>query len=236
MIQEESLQHAQDDGSHTGLVNTEGEPDAYSQAWLDEQQWQQSSQAGYGEHDTHHGMESSSHQGWQGEVGPQPDEEPPDAAEWSGVPDDALPDGCHGAVSEELDTEMTNLAGSIAHEEGGVPQHPPQDLQEDQYEEVPEELQPPVADDAALDHSIRVYMHHQPDPNPDFSHQTVYKSGWQNKATLLVALWRQKRYKHLNMIMEKFAQHKAIENHVRALESEIRKWGDQGPARLGYRY
>eukprot|EP00435_Cladocopium_sp_Y103_P024771 s3052_g6.t1 len=79
-------------------------------------------------------------------------------------------------------------------------------------------------------------MSQQPSYQPDFSQQTKFKSGWMNRCILLVALFREKRFKHLDQVCSRFAEHYSIAHHVRCLESHIRKHGDKGPALMGYRY
>lgn len=79
-------------------------------------------------------------------------------------------------------------------------------------------------------------MQHQPQFVPDFSQQGQYKSGWMNRCILLVALFKERRYKHLEDVCNRVAGHHSIAHHVRCLQSHIRKHGDKGPALMGYRY
>ena len=79
-------------------------------------------------------------------------------------------------------------------------------------------------------------MEHQPQYVPDFSQQGQYKSGWMNKCILLVALWKERRFRHLEDVCNRFAGHHSISHNVRCLQSHIRKHGDKGPVLMGYRY
>eukprot|EP00438_Fugacium_kawagutii_P008081 Skav207897 [mRNA] locus=scaffold2233:87351:88624:+ [translate_table: standard] len=79
-------------------------------------------------------------------------------------------------------------------------------------------------------------MHQQPNVAPDFSQQTQIKTGWMNRCVLLVALWKERRFKHLEHVCNKFGEHYSISNNVRCLQSHIRKHGDKGPALMGYKY
>eukprot|EP00438_Fugacium_kawagutii_P004869 Skav203385 [mRNA] locus=scaffold1379:411164:415169:+ [translate_table: standard] len=79
-------------------------------------------------------------------------------------------------------------------------------------------------------------MHQQPNVAPDFSQQTQVKTGWMNRCVLLVALWKERRFKHLEHVCNKFGEHYSISHNVRCLQSHIRKHGDKGPALMGYKY
>ena len=60
------------------------------------------------------------------------------------------------------------------------------------------------------------------------------KSGWQNRAVLMLALYNKGRWKELERICTLFSGHHSTGFQVLCLESAIQKWGDAGPKKCGY--
>lgn len=61
-----------------------------------------------------------------------------------------------------------------------------------------------------------------------------YKSGWQNRCVLLMALYNKERWNELQRVMDLFSEHHSTSFQVLCLESAIQKWGDKGPKKCGY--
>ena len=62
------------------------------------------------------------------------------------------------------------------------------------------------------------------------------KSGWMNKAILMVALHKQNRVQYLAQVVEQFAKEPGVRFHILKLRSSIQKFGDYGPYMLGYKW
>ena len=60
------------------------------------------------------------------------------------------------------------------------------------------------------------------------------KTGWQNKACLLISLWQMGRMKYFKKLIKQYSEHQAMVARVRELKSSIQKYGDDGPKKLGY--
>ena len=61
-----------------------------------------------------------------------------------------------------------------------------------------------------------------------------WKSGWQNRCVLMLALYNKGRWKELDRICTLFTGHHSTGFQVLCLESAIQKWGDAGPKKCGY--
>ena len=62
----------------------------------------------------------------------------------------------------------------------------------------------------------------------------TWKSGWQNRCVLMLALYNKGRWKELDRICTLFTGHHSIGCQVLCFESAIQKWGDAGPKNCGY--
>ena len=65
-------------------------------------------------------------------------------------------------------------------------------------------------------------------------HEKRWKSGWQNRAVMLMALYNKERWLELDRAMKLFSQHHSTYLQTLCLESAIQKWGDAGPKKSGY--
>ena len=65
-------------------------------------------------------------------------------------------------------------------------------------------------------------------------HEKRWKSGWQNRAVMLMALYNKERWLELDRAMKLFPQHHSTYLQTLCLESAIQKWGDAGPKKSGY--
>ena len=66
------------------------------------------------------------------------------------------------------------------------------------------------------------------------AHEKRWKSGWQNRAVMLMALYNKERWLELDRAMKLFSQHHSTYLQTLCLESAIQKWGDAGPKKSGY--
>ena len=76
---------------------------------------------------------------------------------------------------------------------------------------------------------LREHLHPEENKGPK-----QWKSGWQNRAVMLMALYNKERWNELERVMKLFSEHNATHVQVLCLESAIQKWGDKGPKKCGY--
>lgn len=62
------------------------------------------------------------------------------------------------------------------------------------------------------------------------------KSGWMNRAALLLALYKANRMKYFEQVVEQFCKEPEVRLNFLKLRSSINKYGDYGPYMLGYKW